>query len=211
MPRRIDSDARDAEIAAACFRVLEREGLAGLSVRGVAAEAGIAAASLRRAFPTQHALRERCLELIEERVRARITAITATGRARVEEMLAQLLPLDGDRRLELIAQVQLGVLALTDPNLRPSVMRLTVGVASACQTAVQLLSDASLVGQGRDARYEAERLHALLDGLAMHALWAGEAIDAAATLRVLEYHLDDIAAPAQGYRRRQGGRKPLRA
>lgn len=58
MPRRIDTEARTAQIAAAALRVLARDGLGGLSVRGVAAEAGIAAASLRRAFPTQHALRE---------------------------------------------------------------------------------------------------------------------------------------------------------
>ncbi|MDR0415820.1 MAG: TetR family transcriptional regulator, partial [Propionibacteriaceae bacterium] len=46
MPRRIDAEARAAEIAAAALRVLGRDGLAGLSVRGVAAEAGIAVASL---------------------------------------------------------------------------------------------------------------------------------------------------------------------
>ncbi|MDF2920421.1 MAG: TetR family transcriptional regulator, partial [Microbacterium sp.] len=48
MPRLIDHDHRNDEIAAAAFRVLARDGVAALSVRRVADEAGIATASLRR-------------------------------------------------------------------------------------------------------------------------------------------------------------------
>ena len=81
MPRRIDTDARSLAIAGASLRVLERDGLAGLSVRGVADEAGIATASLRRAFPTQHSLREHCFSLIQQRASARIRTLTLTGRA----------------------------------------------------------------------------------------------------------------------------------
>src|SRR5690606_36339324 len=91
MPRRIAAAERTAEIAEAALRVLERDGLAGLSVRGVATEAGVAVASLRRAFPSQHALREYCLELIEARATARIAALELTGRPLAEELLAQLL------------------------------------------------------------------------------------------------------------------------
>src|SRR5690606_9570446 len=119
MPRRIDAGERTAEIAAAALRVLERDGLPGLSVRGVAAEAGIAAASLRRAFPTQHALREYCLELIEERARIRIAALGLTGRPLADALLAQLLSLDDERRTELVALLPIGVLALTCLDLRP--------------------------------------------------------------------------------------------
>jgi len=192
MPRRIDAGERTAEIAAAALRVLERDGLPGLSVRGVAAEAGIAAASLRRAFPTQHALREYCLELIEERARIRIAALGLTGRPLADALLAQLLPLDEERRTELVAQVQLGVLALTDDELRPAAARLSAAVDRACRGAIGILAEAGEFGDGRDPEYEAQRLRALLDGIAMHGLWGGDPRGASGMLGMLARHLDEL-------------------
>ncbi|KUM35013.1 TetR family transcriptional regulator C-terminal domain-containing protein [Arthrobacter sp. EpRS71] len=195
MPRRIDAEARTAAIAEASLRVLERDGLSGLSVRGVAAEAGIAAASLRRAFATQHALREYCLQLIENRVIARMMALEVTGRALVDELLLQLLPLDKERRLELVAQVQLGVLSLTDSELRPAAVRLSDGVGRACHAAVRILTEAGQFHRGRDPEYEAQRLRALLDGIAMNGLWSGELKAAGPMLSMLARHLDELAEP----------------
>ncbi|WP_024819122.1 TetR/AcrR family transcriptional regulator [Arthrobacter sp. 31Y] len=195
MPRRIDAEARTAAIAEASLRVLERDGLSGLSVRGVAAEAGIAAASLRRAFATQHALREYCLQLIENRVIARVMALEVTGRALVDELLLQLLPLDKERRLELVAQVQLGVLSLTDSELRPAAVRLSDGVARASHAAIQILTEAGQFHRGRDPEYEAQRLRALLDGIAMNGLWSGELKTASPMLSMLARHLDELAEP----------------
>ncbi|PRB38957.1 TetR family transcriptional regulator [Arthrobacter sp. MYb23] len=195
MPRRIDAEARTAAIADASLRVLERDGLSGLSVRGVAAEAGIAAASLRRAFATQHALREYCLQLIENRVIARVMALEVTGRALVDELLLQLLPLDKERRLELVAQVQLGVLSLTDSELRPAAVRLSDGVARASHAAIQILTEAGQFHRGRDPEYEAQRLRALLDGIAMGGLWSGELPASSELPTVLARHLDQLAEP----------------
>lgn len=193
MPRRVDTEARTEEIASAALRILERDGLAGLSVRGVAAEAGIAAASLRRAFPTQHTLREYCLELVEERATARIVAIDLTGRALTDELLAQLLPLDGERRSELVAHVQLGVLSLTDESLRPAAIKLSAAVDRACGFAIEVLAQAGQLGSGRDREYEVRRLRALLDGIAMHGLWSGNPQASTQMLDTLARHLDELS------------------
>lgn len=195
MPRRIDTEARIEQIAAASLRVLERDGLVGLSVRGVATEAGIAAASLRRVFPTQHALRVSCLELVEERATARIVALTLTGRPLADAILAQLLPLDGERHSELLAQLQLGVLALTDDALRPSAIKLSSAVDRACRLSIDVLADGGQLGPGRDPEYEARRLRALLDGVAMHELWRGSPNAPAPMLGTLARHLDELARP----------------
>ncbi|KHK96700.1 TetR family transcriptional regulator [Microbacterium mangrovi] len=195
MPRRIDTEERTEQIASAALRVLERVGLAGLSVRGVAAEAGIAAASLRRAFPTQHALRVYCLELIEERVTARISALDLTGRALVDELLAQLLPLDAERRTELLAQVQLGILSVTDAALRPAAIDLSAAVDRACRSAIEILVHTGELSEDRDPEYEARRLRALLDGVAMHGLWGGNPQGATPAPDILSRHLDELARP----------------
>lgn len=151
MPRLIDAEERNAEIARAALRVLENEGMSALSVRNVAAEAGIAPASLRRAFPSQHSLREYCIELIEERATARIASIKLIGRELVDEVLAQLLPLDGERRMEMIAQTQLGVLSLTDESLRPATARMNEGVERGCRYAIEVLIREGQFNSSRDS------------------------------------------------------------
>ncbi len=197
MPKLIDADARSAEIAAASMRVLERHGLAALSVRGVAEEAGIAAASLRRAFPTQHALRVHCLDLIQERATQRIMALPRDGGGRplALDVLAQLLPLDADRRTELAAQVQLGVLALTDDRLRPTSVRLNRAVLDACRIVIGILAESEQLAPDRNPDNEAHRLHALLDGLAMHGLWDGGTDAGRRALDILDQHLGELGAP----------------
>ncbi len=197
MPKLIDADARSAEIAAASMRVLERHGLAALSVRGVAEEAGIAAASLRRAFPTQHALRVHCLDLIQERATQRIMALPRDGGGRplALDVLAQLLPLDADRRTELAAQVQLGVLALTDERLRPTSVRLNRAVLDACRIVIGILAESEQLAPDRNPDNEAHRLHALLDGLAMHGLWDGGTDAGRRALDILDQHLGELGAP----------------
>ncbi|GAA4153940.1 TetR/AcrR family transcriptional regulator [Leifsonia shinshuensis] len=193
MPRLIDHDERNDAIAQAAIRVLTRDGLAALSVRNLAAEAGIATASLRRAFPTQDALRQFCFDEIRDAVAARIGALSGEGAPLVLALLLELLPLDATRRSEFVAQLQLGSLALTDPALRPSAIRLSEDVRRACTAAVAELARCGLLSEANDAGLEAERLHALLDGLALHLLWEPGPDPAGRASRILTRHIDSLA------------------
>lgn len=192
MPRRIDHDDRNDEIAAAAFRVLARDGLAALSVRKVADEAGIATASLRRAFPTQDALRRFCFERLQTAATTRIRAVTGEGRERVMGWMCELLPLDATRRAEFIVQLQLSRLALTDSGLTDSARELHDDVRRLCAAVLGHLSDARLLADGLDLALETVRLHALLDGLALHLLWTPSDDPARDADRVLARHLDTL-------------------
>ncbi len=193
MPRLIDHAERDREIGDAAWRVLAREGLAGLSVRKVADEAGLATASLRRAFPTQAALRSFCLDRIQATVGDRILAHSGEGLPLVRAVLQEVLPLDETRRAEMIVQVQLGSLALTDASLQDSVRQLSDGVRRVCVLALGELSRSGAAGAVTDAEAEADRLHALLDGLALQLLWSREPDEAARVAAVLDRHLAALA------------------
>ncbi len=194
MPRLIDHDDRNEEIAAAAFRVIERDGLAGLSVRRVADEAGIATASLRRAFPTQDALRRFCFDRIQEAVATRLLAIESTGMDRALQWMRELLPLDDVRRTELVVQLQLSRLALTDANLAENARQLHDGVRRVCAAVVRQLTEEGQVDERIDVDLEVARLHALLDGLALHLLWSPPADPAGHADRMLERHLRSLAA-----------------
>ncbi|MGO2664835.1 TetR/AcrR family transcriptional regulator [Mycetocola reblochoni] len=190
MPRLIDHEARAAALAEAAWRVLARDGILRLSVRNVAEEAGLATASLRRAIPTQTALRAYCLTLVSERVPERFRRLEprADVRAAVEDRIAQLLPLDAERRLEMEAFIAIGVLALTDEELQPHYRRAHDLIAGACVGVVTALRPG---GAGSPAA-EAARLHALIDGLALH-LVQPKAIGPDEAMSVLALHLDELA------------------
>lgn len=193
MPRLIDHDDRNDEIAAAAFRVLARDGLAALSVRRVADEAGIATASLRRAFPTQDSLRRFCFERLQTTVASRIRAVTGGGRERAMQWMRELLPLDATRRAELTVQLQLSRLALTDVGLSDNARELHEGVRRVCTAVLHELAAARLLADDLDLSLETVRLHALLDGLALHLLWTPSVDPTRDADRLLTHHLDTLA------------------
>ncbi|MEP7762344.1 TetR family transcriptional regulator C-terminal domain-containing protein [Sanguibacter sp. 25GB23B1] len=194
MPKLIDHSAREVEVAEAAWRVLVRDGPTRLSVRNVAAEAGLATGSLRRSFPTQDALRVFALELVSRRVRRRLEALTEqdTVRATVRTYLEQILPLDDDRRVEMEVFLAIGTLALTDPGLRPAYDDAHAGLAHLCESTLR-----ALVGSGEgyaapDLAMEARRTHALVDGLALHLVRQPPGGSTSWARDVLDAHLDSL-------------------
>ncbi|MCZ2830991.1 TetR/AcrR family transcriptional regulator [Modestobacter sp. VKM Ac-2986] len=170
MPRLIDHAAREVEVAEAAWRVLSGRGVGALSVRTVAAEAGLATGSLRRAFPTQDALLVFSLELVARRVRERIGALDLTAPAPGPQtaVLLELLPLDAERRLEMEVFLHLGSLAVGGGALREVYDTAHRELAEASLRLIGSLVEAGWAPSSLDLPVEARRLHALVDGLALH-------------------------------------------
>ncbi len=194
VPKLIDHAAREVQIAEAAWRVAVRDGVRAVSVRSVAAEAGLATASLRRAFPTQNALLAYCLELTGRRVRERAAAAVAglAPREAARAVLRELLPLDAERRLEMEVFVLIGALALTDADLRPGYDAAHAELATGCRGVLAALGAVGEARAGLDPDLEAPRLHALVDGLALHLLRRPAGEDTAWAERVLDAHLDSL-------------------
>lgn len=192
MPRLIDHAQRERDIGDAALRVLTVDGLAALSVRRVAEEAGIATASLRRAFPTQEKLRQFCVERVRSDVGARLQGLRGEGADLALSLLSELLPLDDTRRTELIVQLQFGSLALTDATLADNVRDLHHGVRALCAAALTELDRVSPLPSGTELETEVDRLHGLLDGLAIHAL-SGTPAAGERAVAVLTHHLNALA------------------
>ncbi|KUI21032.1 hypothetical protein AU192_11285 [Mycobacterium lehmannii] len=106
MPRLVDHDQRRAEIASAALRVVLREGLDGVTVRGIAAEAGWSTGSLRHYFANQHDLQayvmQTATDTLRTRVLPRVQRLRTSGSVveRVASIVEELLPLDTERREE---------------------------------------------------------------------------------------------------------------
>jgi AcrR family transcriptional regulator len=120
MPKLVDPDQRRSELAQAVWTVIRRDGLQRASVRNVAREAGLSMGSLRHYFASQSELLCFAMQLVGDRARARVAALEpgADPRRRAEQLLAELVPLDDERRAESEVWLAFTGHALVDPAQR---------------------------------------------------------------------------------------------
>ncbi len=194
MPRNVDPERRRAELAGAVWTVIRRDGLQRASVRNVAREAGLSMGSLRHYFATQAELLCFAMQLVGERARARVRAIEPADdpRETAERLLRELVPLDEERRAEAEVWLAFTGHALVDPDQRAIHQRIHDELNGACATAITLLADAGLVPGDLDLALEVARLHAILDGLAIHAVMRPERVPPSRITAVITHHLDSL-------------------
>jgi AcrR family transcriptional regulator len=194
MPKLVDPDQRRSELAQAVWTVIRRDGLQRASVRNVAREAGLSMGSLRHYFASQSELLCFAMQLVGDRARARVAALepAADPRRRAEQLLAELVPLDDERRAESEVWLAFTGHALVDPAQRAIHQRIHDQLNGACATAITILADAGLTAEGLDVALEASRLHALLDGLALHAVMRPEQVTPSRITAVIARHLDTL-------------------
>ncbi|MBF6573546.1 TetR/AcrR family transcriptional regulator [Nocardia farcinica] len=195
MPKTIDQEQRRAEIAAAVWRLIDQSGMSAVSLRTVAAEAGLVLGSLRHTFPTKADLLAYAMELVFVRAEQRVSAHAAIGdpRRRALAMLLELLPLDEQRRIEMRVDLALVAEAPAHPRLAVLAGRAHTAVAALCHDLCADLAAHGLLHTARAVAAEARRLHALVDGTALHLLVAPEEAATAETL-IADY-LADLGAP----------------
>lgn len=164
----MDHAQRRQEITDALWRVLRRDGFAGASVRTVAAEAGWSTGSIRHYFSSQNELIAFAMQTLTEQVQERIAAVATEVRdvAGVADLLEEVLPMDAQRRAEAEVWLALSAAARTDDELRGITEESHRGLRQLCHSSVRLVVGED--GGGRDLVLETDRLHALVDGLALH-------------------------------------------
>jgi AcrR family transcriptional regulator len=190
VPKSVDHEQRRRELAEAVWRVIRRTGVDGASVRAVAHEAGWSAGALRHYFRTQSELLDFAIELAAERISQRVGALELADdpRRAVEQLLSELLPLDDERRAENEVWLAFTARALIDPELRARHAEIDAALRAAALRAVEMLG----LRAGRERALEAERLHALLDGLALHAAMRPKRMPPRRIIAVLRRHLDEL-------------------
>lgn len=181
---RINKTARKEQLAKAVWQVILDQGISAVSIRAVAEQAGLVVGSLRHVFPTRSELVKFSAELMVQRATARIQAIPVKDDPLeyVLDVIKQLLPLEPNSRAEF--EVNMALLAETTamPQLAPIRNEAHQQLASECIQLVQLLTCAP---RNPATVSEAQRLHAMIDGFALHLFhrplgedpsWALEAI-----------------------------------
>ncbi|MEV0261536.1 TetR/AcrR family transcriptional regulator [Streptomyces sp. NPDC050617] len=171
MPRQADHDQRRRQIAEAVWRLAARRGLEDVTLRQVAAEAGVSVRLVQYYFGSRDGLLLTALEILnsdaERRGRERVEALADanTPRGAVRGVLMEMLPLDEERRTRHLVYVAYFVRFLWDENL-------AAVAADAPPELERLLADLLAWGQREgqvpadlDPLPEAEILLATADGL----------------------------------------------
>jgi AcrR family transcriptional regulator len=195
MPKLIDHDSRRHEIAHAVWRIVVRDGVSAVSIRDVAAEVGLAVGSVRHVFGTKAELLEYSMALVHERTRERVATHFAINDPRrfAEAVLAELMPLDDQRRTEMAVNMAVVAESPSHHALRRVALDAQKAISGACAAVLMRLQKEKLVRPDADLGYETERLHALVDGLALHALTADRKdLRPKAILAVLGKHLAEL-------------------
>jgi AcrR family transcriptional regulator len=167
VPRKVDHRERRELLANALMRLAATQGLDKVSLRHVAAEAGVSTGMVQHYFRTKDEMMTFALGMVMDRIRGRSQAEAAptTPRELVRGLLLQVLPLDETRRLE--NHVVLAFLAYA--ALRPSIASGLREDAAGMRTFLAGQLQAAGV-DGIDPERAAAGLLALVDGLGLQLL-----------------------------------------
>jgi AcrR family transcriptional regulator len=198
MPKKIDPEVRRRELVEALWRVTRRDGWEAVSIRHVAAEAGVSIGMVQHYFTTKDDLLRFAMDMIGQdygqRVVRRVGELPEPRdpRAIVEIVLDELMPRDGRGRAEVQAAAAFLGRAMLHPEIATSL------VADGARLTHAL---AEQIRRGQPANANPERdaagLLALADGLIAHLL-TGRLTRTTAEA-ILDAQLDRVFAPHQAF------------
>ncbi|MEG6533679.1 TetR/AcrR family transcriptional regulator [Caldifermentibacillus hisashii] len=191
MPKIVDHDNRKKAIAEATWQVILEQGMKGATVRNIARKAGLSLGALRHYFSTQEELLIYAMDLVKERVSERVEKIALKNlppKEMVLQMLLEIVPTNETTRAEMEVWLEF-VLFFRNKGNRESQ---NDGILEGIQKLLDSLDRAQFLKKEIDKDLETERLCALIDGLAIHAILNPERLTKERIISILAHHIDEI-------------------
>jgi TetR/AcrR family transcriptional regulator, transcriptional repressor of bet genes len=194
VPKKVDHEQRRNEIADAAGRLAAANGLAGVSFREVAAEAGMSVANVQHYFGSKHDLLvgalDRQFTAIGGRILSRLDALgpSAAPLEQVRAIATSFVPTDDTSAAAMRVYLGFAGVAFTDPALRST--EAFANGRNLIATLADRFRAAAAAGDlrsGVDAEREATSLVALLLGLSLCVLL--DQMSAEEAMAALDHHL----------------------
>jgi AcrR family transcriptional regulator len=192
MPKQVNHEERKQHIAEAMWKVILEQGMAGATLRNIAKEANLSLGSLRHDFPTQEGLLEYAMELVKARATARIAQITTLDlppKEMVTQILCELVPTTNETLAEM--EVWFAFTAHVKHKKDPFNAHHD-GIYIGIQRIFDQLEQANLLQDHIDKELEVEKLYAIVDGLALHAMLDPNRVNHERVRNVIEHHMNLI-------------------
>ncbi|WP_413366789.1 TetR/AcrR family transcriptional regulator [Lysinibacillus sp. 3P01SB] len=192
MPKIVDVAERKKAIAEATWQVILEKGMEGATVRNIAKEAGLSLGALRHYFSNQDELLVYAMNLVTENVNQRIGEVLKEDmpiQEQVLKVLLQTLPIEQQSMLEM--EVWFAYVASVKHKNEERNIPFNA-LLTGMEKIIHVLSEFGFLKEGVDLDMEIERLYAVVDGLAVHALFESKRLDRTRVIRTLVYHLNSI-------------------
>ncbi|MBB6023892.1 AcrR family transcriptional regulator [Paenibacillus sp. JGP012] len=196
MPKIVDHDKQRVLVAEAAWRVIRRNGMEQASVRNIAEEAGISVGSMRHYFSTQSELLLYAMNLVSERVTSRIQRMTFNGPPMddMKRLLLELMPNTDEKMAEMEVWYAFTAKSKTDPAFKKLADTVYNDIRRAVEIAITSLTKLNLFRPDLDQELEIERLYALVDGLAIHAVLRPDQVNGKLMDEALSLHLTSLCS-----------------
>jgi D-serine deaminase-like pyridoxal phosphate-dependent protein/AcrR family transcriptional regulator len=201
VPEAAPARDRSEELLAAACRVIALTGARRLSMRDVAAEAGVSKALLHYYFSGRNELLARAYEYADRRGRQRVwqeVEPLESGTVRLSRVLDLYLGEDEQVRADWLLWSELSSTAMFEPELRPAMQSSFEQWSEWIESLVRDAMSEGMVPADQDPRQIALRLSAMIDGLGL--LVARQLVDRnaarAALGGYLAVELDGVGHPA---------------
>lgn len=189
MPKIVDHEKRRVLISEATWRVIQKEGMEGATVRNIAKEAGLSLGALRHYFSTHEELLLYSMNLVKENAAKRMEKIAMGDLHPVEKvlrLLLEMIPTSSETRIEMEVWFAFMFHSL---HKKETYVKYDDGIFTAILKMFDLLEHFGLLQEGIKKEEEAEILHALVDGLAIHGLVEPESLPRLKAEKLLNLHL----------------------
>ncbi|HEY0448237.1 TetR/AcrR family transcriptional regulator [Actinophytocola sp.] len=196
MPKRVDHQQRKREIAEALHGIAAVRGLQAVTLRAVAAEAGISMNLVQYYFPTKEELLrfgwQRIVELGAERAGKGVAPALETGdeRAIMRAYLLGVLPTDERGRMLCAVQIAYLAVDVTRRSLDPGQEALLPHLVRALAEQLRQAQDRGRIQADLDPRLEADALATMAGGLLTGMLV--RAYDTPQATAVVDYRLGQL-------------------
>ncbi|WOV89273.1 TetR/AcrR family transcriptional regulator [Sporosarcina oncorhynchi] len=192
MPKIVNHDKRMNQIAEAMWRVILDKGMEGATVRNIAEEAGLSLGALRHYFKNQDDLLVYAMTLVKERATERIETVAKQDlppKEMVMAVLFEIVPVNEQSLVEM--EVWFAFMAYVK-HRRAELNIPDDGIFTGVHKLIAYLASSDLLKEGLDLDLEAERLYAVVDGIAIHALFGADRLQSERVKQTLRYHIDSI-------------------
>jgi AcrR family transcriptional regulator len=196
LPKIVDHEERREEVITAVWRVIARDGLESSTIRAIAKETGASAGILAHYFEDKDDILTYALKLSHRRIRERQNNKLngLTGLEALKALVLDNLPLDEERELETRLEISYWARSLTRAEVA-KVQRAEAAILH--KRMVTLVLEAQGLGEiekNQSPEMIVERLHALIDGLSLHALIHRERVSKETQTAIIDQEFAGLAA-----------------
>ncbi|WP_144937913.1 TetR/AcrR family transcriptional regulator [Paenibacillus sp. 32O-W] len=194
MPKLVDHEERRNHIAEATWRVILNQGMKGATVRNIAREAGLSLGALRHYFSTQDELLVFAMKLVKDRATERIQQIAMSDlppKDKILNIMLELVPLDENKMAEMEVWFAFTFYTRHKNDVLDAQHD---GIYAGMKKLIDYMDHHHMLRNNLDKEIETEKLYALIDGIAIHALLEPHRVNKERIKAVLTQHLDSICA-----------------